>query len=215
MLFPHELYQKMSPETAAAGLAYLRREDRETYKTGLSSLAIQRKLRPAFIQKRSGDKQIAWIVEQLKLKTSVAVAEHLLQNWLMKEHTDMLVMFLDHLEIDHDGEGSIEADLPEELEDEKLNAAVEMILSKKDAEVVALYLHMFKLQRPVEWENLGKLLNEDKRLALGSEGTAAEEPAAVVEEAVEEATPETDSEDAEPLTEDEKSGAKESTGEEE
>ena len=63
MLFPHELYQKMSPELAAAGLAYLRKEDRETYKTGLSSLAIQRKLRPAFIQKRPGDKQIEWMVE--------------------------------------------------------------------------------------------------------------------------------------------------------
>jgi hypothetical protein len=175
MLFPHELYQKMSPELAAAGLAYLRKEDRDTYKTGLSSLAIQRKLRPAFIQKRSGDKQIEWMVEMLKMRTSVAVGEHMLQTWLMKEHTDMLVMFLDKLEIDHDGEGSVEAELPEELDEEKLNAAVDLILSKKEPEVAAIYLHMFKLQRPVEWENLGAMLEADSRLAIGG-ATAAEDP---------------------------------------
>ncbi len=168
MLFPHELYQKMSPELAAGGLAYLRKEDRDTYKTGLSSLAIQRKLRPAFIQKRSGDKQIEWMVEMMKMRTSVAVAEHMLQSWLMKEHTDMLVMFLDKLEIDHDGEGSVEGELPEELDDEKLNGAIDMILGRKDPEVVAVYLHMFKLQRPVEWDNLGKLLESDSRLAIGA-----------------------------------------------
>lgn len=185
MLFPHELYQKMSPELAAAGLAFLRKEDRDTYKTGLSSLAIQRKLRPAFIQKRSGDKQIEWMVDQMKMRTSVAVAEHMLQTWLMKEHTDMLVMLLDHLEIDHDGEGSVEGELPEELDDEKLKAGVEMILSKKDPEVVAVYLHMFKLQRPVEWGNLGTMLESDGRLAIGKDEAPAE-----TEPAPEAATPE-------------------------
>jgi hypothetical protein len=179
MLFPHELYQKMSPEVAAAGLAYLRKEDRETYKTGLSSLAIQRKLRPAFIQKRSGERQIEWMVDMLKMKTSVAVGEHMLQTWLMKEHTDMLVMFLDKLEVDHDGEGSVEGELPAELEEDKLNGAIDLILGRKDSEVVAIYLHMFKLQRPVEWDNLGKLLTDDKRLALGG----AAEPEAPVEAA--------------------------------
>ena len=173
MLFPHELYQKMSPATAAAGLAYLRKEDRDTYKTGLSSLAIQRKLRPAFIQKRSGDKQIEWMVEMMKMKTAVAVGEHMLQTWLMKEHTDMLVMFLDKLEIDHDGEGSVEGDLPTELDEANLKEAVALILGRKDSEVVAIYLHMFKLQRPVEWDNLGKMLDEDKRLALGAEEEAS------------------------------------------
>lgn len=180
MLLPHELYQKMPPELAAAGLAYLRKEDRDTYKTGLSSLAIQRKLRPAFIQKRPGDKQIEWMVDMLKLRTTVAVGEHMLQTWLMKEHTDMLVMFLDKLEIDHDGEGSVEGELPEELEDAKLKDAVEAILGRKEAGVVAVYLHMFKLQRPAGWPNLGEILESDTRLKIGSE--AAEEPAEAAEE---------------------------------
>ena len=198
MLFPHELYQKMSPETAAAGLAFLRKEDRDTYKTGLSSLAIQRKLRPAFIQKRPGDKQIEWMVDMLKMKTAVAVGEHLLQTWLMKEHTDMLVMFLDALEIDHDGEGSIEGELPDELDDDKLNSAVELVLGRKEPEVVAIYLHMFKLQRPVEWDNLGKILDEDKRLAFGDEAevTSTEDvPGAEPEVEVEAAEPEPAEED--------------------
>jgi hypothetical protein len=216
MLFPHELYQKMSPELAAASLAYLRKEDRDTYKTGLSSLAIQRKLRPAFIQKRSADKQVEWMVDMLKLRTSVAVGEHMLQTWLMKEHTDMLVMFLDKLEIDHDGEGSVEGELPEELDAEKLNAAVDLILGKKEPEVVAVYLHMFKLQRPVEWENLGAMLDSDPRLAIGggevpeetetSEESADQalaetpevEPEEVPEEVPEEDTPEEDTPEEEP-----------------
>lgn len=184
MLFPHELYQKMSPELAAAGLAYLRKDDRETYKTGLSSLAIQRKLRPAFIQKRPGDKQIEWMVEMMKMRNSVAVAEHMLQTWLMKEHTDMLVMFLDKLEIDHDGEGSVEGELPDELDGDKLEEAIDMLLSRKDPEVVTVYLHMFKLQRPVEWENLGKVLEADSRLVLGgSQATAKDEDEGLAEPA--------------------------------
>lgn len=202
MLFPHELYQKMTPALAAASLSYLRREDRETYKTGLSSLAIQRKLRPAFIQKRSGDKQVEWMVDMLKRRTSVAVAEHMLQTWLMKEHTDMLVMFLDKLEIDHDGEGSVEGELPEELDEAKLKDALEMILAKKGGEIVAIYLHMFKLQRPVDWDNLGELLASDPRLAIGDAPEPAREPApapeATAEPVVAAAAEESDVAEAEP-----------------
>ena len=48
--------------------------------------------------------------------------------------------------------------------------------------MVAIYLHMFKLQRPVEWENLGAMLESDPRLAIGG---AAAEPEAPAEASVE------------------------------
>jgi len=57
-----------------------------------------------------------------------------------------------------------------------------MILGRKEPELVAVYLHMFKLQRPVEWNNLGEILGSDPRLAIGGEPAAEETAADAVEQ---------------------------------
>src|SRR5205807_6698859 len=61
----------------------------------------------------------------------------------------MLVDFLDTLGIAHK-EGVVE-DLPASMPDEKLHAAVDAVLAKYPAEVVAVYLNAFNEINEVDW----------------------------------------------------------------
>jgi hypothetical protein len=165
-MFPsHLLFQRISEDLASAIVHYLRSEEREVYKSTLATLATERRLRPVFIQKRPLEAQLSWMKESLKLKNSESIADQVLQVWLLKSKKDMVIGFLEAVGIEHDGDGSVE-ELPEEIDGEKLNVAVEKMIELNSADEVKLYLHMFQGQRPGGWEQLGKLLEEDERLKL-------------------------------------------------
>jgi hypothetical protein len=161
------LFQKMPTETAAEMLQYLRENEREAYKSVLSSLAVQRKLRPVFIQKRPVEKQIAWMIDSMKLRVGNDIGEQVIQVWLMKANKEMLVAFLDAMKIEHDGEGSIE-NLPETLDAETLKTSVGGLLEKYPAHAVSLYLNVFQSQRADGWPALGDLIAADPRLQIGT-----------------------------------------------
>ena len=165
MFSSHLLFQRIPDDLTSAIVDYLRNEEREVYKSTLATLATGRRLRPVFIQKRPLEGQISWMKQSLKLKSAESVAEQVLQVWLLKSKKDMVIGFLDAVGIEHDGDGSVE-ELPEEIDVEKLNVAVEKMIELNSADEVKLYLHMFQSQRPGGWEALGKLLEEDERLKL-------------------------------------------------
>ncbi|MDF1860720.1 MAG: hypothetical protein P1U87_10935 [Verrucomicrobiales bacterium] len=201
----YEIFQGMSPETAASVFQYLRDEQREVYTASLSTLAGNRKLRPVFVQRKPAADQIAWLSKNISLRGSDEIAEHVVQLWLMKAHQELLVQFLDGVGIEHDGEGAAE-DLPEELDAKKLKSTVTKLLKDHDPEVVRVYLHVFQLQRPEGWAALNELVAETPELQFGSEEAPAkeepvkeepvkEEPAAEAEEPVEEAEAEEPAED--------------------
>ena len=93
------------------------------------------------------------------------VTANLIRTWLLKKHKSMLIDFLDSLGIKNN-DGVVE-DLPEAMDDAKLQAAVDALLGKYPPEVVAVYLHAFNEMNEVEWTNLKKMLETDKRLQLG------------------------------------------------
>jgi len=170
----YQLFQAVSPELATGIFQSLRDDHKEIYKSSLMSLAAQKRLRPVFIQRKSVDQQIAWMVSTAKLKASDSVAENLLQVWLLKTQKDMLTQFLDGLGVEHDEDGMVE-DLPETLDAKKLKSAVDGLLKTFPAENVALYLHLFQTQQPGGWEPLTELLASDSRLQFGD--AKAEAPA--------------------------------------
>lgn len=183
----YEIFQGMTPETAASVFQYLRDEQREVYTASLSSLAGNRKLRPVFVQRKPAVDQIAWLSKNISLRGSDEIAEHVIQLWLMKAHQALLVQFLDGVGIEHDGEGAAE-DLPEELDAKKLKSTVTKLLKDHDPELVRVYLHVFQLQRPEGWAALNELIAETPELQFGAEEAPAkeepvkEEPAAEAEE---------------------------------
>lgn len=161
----YQIFQQLSAELTAEILNTIREKDRAIYKTSIGSLASQKKLRPVFIQKKPLDQQMQWAHKTLQLKLCDEIGEHLLQVWLLGCHAGVLVEFLDEVGIAHDGEGSVD-DLPEELDAAKLRAGVDKLFAGHDASLVTIYLHLFQLQRPGGWSELGTLIENDERLTF-------------------------------------------------
>ncbi|MDG2125437.1 MAG: hypothetical protein P8J87_17165 [Verrucomicrobiales bacterium] len=164
----NEIMQHISPELGREILVFFRESDRPVYKTTLATLAEKRKLRPVFLQRKSVEQQVSWLLETLKMKSSDQVAEHLLQVWLMRARGGMLVEFLDAAEVEHDGEGGVD-DLPERLEADKVRVAVDTLLEKYPAEEVALYLQLFQRQTENGWPEIAAELESREVLKSGGE----------------------------------------------
>jgi len=153
---------------------WMRDSERNLYKTTLSSLGQVRKLRLVFLQKKTVPDQIAFMHKILKLRTQDVVGEHLLQVWFMKGKQDLLRIFCDRMDIPHDGNGQVTGDLPETLDDKKLEETITRLLEMFECELVTLYLHVFNIQTPEGWANLSKILEEDTRLTLNGESSPKE-----------------------------------------
>lgn len=162
----HQIYQEIDPALVQDLFRWMRTEERNLYKTTLSSLGQARKLRLVFLQKKSVDDQIAFIHKMLKLKTQDLVGEHLLQVWFMKGQQDLLRTFCDRMEIEHDGNGQVVGDLPETLDDENLGKTIDRLLEMFEPKLVATYFYVFNLQTPTGWDNLTQILATDERLKL-------------------------------------------------
>lgn len=162
----YEIYKSADPSLIGAMFQYFRDEEREVYKTALSSLAGQKKLRPVFIQKKPVPEQIAWMHKTLQLKQCDMIGEHLFQVYFMKGQQPLLIAFCDGMGIEHNGEGSVEGELPKELDADKLKATVDSLLEANDPKLVTLYLRVFNLQVPGGWQALDDLLASDERLTL-------------------------------------------------
>jgi len=161
----YEIFREMNPETALSVFQFLRDEQREVYTASLSSLAANRKLRPVFLQRKPGRDQVAWMAKNVKLKGSEEVAEQVLQLWLLKAHADLLIAFLEGLDIEHDGEGAAE-DIPDTIDSDKLASTVDQLLQDHDPETVAIYLHTFQLQRVGGWPEISNLIAATPALQL-------------------------------------------------
>ena len=162
----HELFKAVKPSIVQDIFTWMRETDRELYKTVLGSLATNRKMRLAYLQKKPVVEQIAWMHKTLELKTSDMIAEHTLQVYFMKGQEDMLATFCDGVEIPHDGKGQVEGELPDSLAPDKVKSAVDALIEKYDPALVALYLHTFNLQTPSGWTSLSEALTSDERLKL-------------------------------------------------
>ena len=162
----HEIYNAIDPALVTQMLNWFRDNDRNVYRSAISSLAQSRKLRLAFIQKKPLTDQYAWALKTLKSKQSDTIGEHLVQVWLMAGHQEMLAKFCDAMEIGHDGKGSVTGELPETMDAATLDKAVDQLIADYDPKIVTLYLEVFNLQRPGGWDTLATKLESDDRLSL-------------------------------------------------
>ena len=153
----YELFQAVKPSIVSDMLMWMRETDRNLYKTALGGLASNRKLRLPFLQKKPVTEQIAWVHKNLQSKASNMIAEHLLA---------LLITFCDALDIPHNGKGQVEGEIPENLDAEKLKAAIDALLEGNDPALVTLYLRTFNLQTPDGWSAMTDALESDERLKL-------------------------------------------------
>jgi|TARA_B110000908_G_scaffold41145_1_gene49986 hypothetical protein len=162
----HQIYQAADPALITDLFTWLRNEEKDLYKNTVTSLAQDRKLRPVFIQKKSLPDQYKWLHKTLKLKSTDMMGEHLFQLFFMKGNEELLVTFCDAMGIEHDGKGSVEGELPKELDAAKAKGAVDALLAKFDPNLVTAYLYVFNLQTEGGWDSITALLESDDRLKL-------------------------------------------------
>lgn len=170
MLTSHELLGFMSPELALEILTYAFETDKATYRATLSAVAEARKVRPVFLERQPKTQRHTAMLATLARPGLEMVTGNLIRTWLLKKYKNMLCDFLDSFGIAHK-EGVVD-DLPAAVEDDKLCAAVDALLGKYPREVVAVYLNAFQEMNEVQWPNLKKLLETDKRLELGETSVA-------------------------------------------
>jgi hypothetical protein len=165
MLTSHELLGFMSPALALEILTYAYESDKPLYRATLGAVAEARKLRPVFLERQPRPQRHAAMLATLARPSLEMVTANLIRTWLLKKHKQMLTDFLDALGIAHQ-EGVVE-DLPAEMDDAKVRAAVDGLLAKHPPEAVAVYLHAFNEMNEVEWPSLKTMLESDPRLQLG------------------------------------------------
>ena len=167
-MLAHQLFQSMSPELGRQIMTWMKDDEREVYKACVTTLAQQKKVRPVFVTQRSRDQQFTWIMDTLKSRLSEGVGENILQVWLMKAKSAMLVSFLDTLEIKHDGKGGVEDDIPADLDAAKVAAGVTKLLAEFPAEEVGVYLNLFQLQQRNGWPAVAEAINTHKLLGAAA-----------------------------------------------
>jgi hypothetical protein len=165
MLTSHELLGFMSPALALEILTYIHDADKPLYRATLAAIADARKLRPVFMERQPRPQRYAAMLATLSRPALDMVASNLIRAWLLKKHKQMLVDFLDALGIPHQ-DGVVEQ-LPPAMDDAKVRAAVEALLTKHPPEAIAVYLHAFNEMNEVEWPTLKTMLDSDPRLQLG------------------------------------------------
>ncbi len=166
MLTAHEIFCFMSPTLALEILDNVHATQREVYRAALATVAEARKVRVVFIERKTRAEQHKDMLASISRPNLEVLALNLLQAWLLKNQTQMLVDFLDALGIKHE-KGMVDG-LPDSVLDDKLNAAVEGLLAKNPHEKVAVYLRAFNDLNDANWPNLAALLDKDSRLLLGA-----------------------------------------------
>lgn len=162
MLKCYEILGFMSSTLAHEILEHAHASEKEIYRATLAAVAEARKLRPAFLQRKPRKERHEAMIATLGRPRMEEAASHLLGTWLLKAQTPMLTEFLDGVGIKHK-EGVVE-ELPEAVDDGKLNAAVEALLAKYPQEKVAVYLNAFHTTSEKQWPKLAELLDKDTRL---------------------------------------------------
>jgi hypothetical protein len=168
-----QIFQRLSPPLVAQIFSRLQEAEKPTYRMAVQTLAAQRKLRPQFVERKPRDERYLWLQGALSRPAAEQIAANLLQMWLMGTQAPMLCDFLDALGIPHEENGGID-NLPAAPEAEKLREAIDGLLARYPAEIVAVYLHSFQAMEIAGWAALGEILVNDERLQLG----AAPAPAA-------------------------------------
>jgi hypothetical protein len=165
MLTAHELMGFMSPSLAAEILTHIFETEKPIYRATLKAVADARHVRPVFLERQAKIQRHAAMVATLSRPALEPVSANLIRAWLVKKYKTMLVDFLNALGIEN-SEGVVE-DLPPSVDDAKLKAAVDGLLTKYPPESVAVYLHAFNQMNQANWPNLRAMLEGDTRLQLG------------------------------------------------
>jgi hypothetical protein len=85
------------------------------------------------------------------------VSQNLLLNWLAFTQRDMIIEFLDLMNISHDGQGYVD-NFPEVVDEKKLKSTVDALYKKYPKENVNAYLKAFDSITGQQWKQIDPLI---------------------------------------------------------
>jgi hypothetical protein len=168
----HEIFLHLPEPFVATIFQNLYENDKPAYRACMHILSTRRNLRPVLLERKSRDERAVWMRQELTRKNNDDTAMEILQSWLLGSHEKLICDFLDTLKITHNGHGLVDS-LPADPGEEKLQAAVDLLLKNHPQEAVAVYLHLFIQMDIAEWPALEKILQNDSRLCLTPQILAA------------------------------------------
>lgn len=167
----HALFGVMPRSVAEDILEFSHTKEKALYKAAVDAVAQARKVRPVFLERQPRTERYTTMIGSLSRPGLEVAADGLIRNWLLKKYAALLIDFMDALKVQH--ENGVVNELPKTVEDVVLRNAVETLLGRHPAGVVAVYLHAFNGMNGEHWANLDALLQSDARLSLASAAPAA------------------------------------------
>lgn len=164
MMTLNEIVGFMPPTLAHEILDDVFADDKQLYRAVSAEVAAALKQRPVFFERKPRTERNNVILDMLTRPRMQNTAATLLRGWLVKSEQDMLSDFMDTLGIEH--KNGVVEDFPEEVDEAKLNEAVDQLLAKYPREKVIVYLNSFSAMNDAPWKSLTKRLQEDQRLQL-------------------------------------------------
>jgi hypothetical protein len=164
MMTLNEIIGFVSPELANEILDDVFASDKPAYKAISAEVAAALKVRPVFFEQKPRVERNKIILDMLTRPRMQGTAANLLRGWLLKTETPMLEDFLNTLGIQH--KGGVVEDFPENVDEAKVNEAVDKLLASYPQEKVLVYLNSFSAMNDAPWEALTKRLQSDSRLQL-------------------------------------------------
>lgn len=158
----HELIGLMPRLLAEDILEFAHGKEKAVYRATLDAVAKARKVRTVFLERQVRGERYGAMIESLSRPGLEVAADNVIRSWLLKKHVALLIDFMDALQIQH--ENGVVNELPKTVDDVRLHNAVEAILARHPADVVAVYLHAFNGMNGESWGNLEALLRTDARL---------------------------------------------------
>jgi hypothetical protein len=164
MLKCHELIGFMPAPLAQEIIEYLFTQEKAAYQAILGAVAEALRVRPVFLQRKPRAQRHADMLGVLSRPRMEEASAMLLREWLLKAEKQMLIDFLNDLDIEHE-DGVVE-EFPDEMDPDKLKQAVENLLGKHTPGKVSVYLNTLRSTSGIEWKSLDQLLSEDERLQI-------------------------------------------------
>ena len=121
---PHEVFSAMSQDQSEAFFGRLAEQSPMMFSQALAAAAAAMKSRPQYLLKQPLDRRMAAMRRALSRVAARQLAEELLAVYFLECRKDLLIRWLDLLEIEHE-DGILKDDVPASPADEQLRKHVE------------------------------------------------------------------------------------------
>jgi hypothetical protein len=153
----YQVFAAMTPERAAQMLRALSKTAPAMFRQAVDAAAIAMRARPVYLRNQPFEKRAEAVRRTFARVSTNTVADELLAVYFLECRKELLVEWLDLLEIPHE-EGTLKEDAPAEPAEKKLRDAVKKYLARGDDPDRDLLLRAFAAQHSVEWPALDALL---------------------------------------------------------